>query len=866
MNTTRAIDLDKGFEDGDYLYDIRKNLINKLAERVSESKRKIDETYPLAKQAFTHFDLPDPDEKIITFHSDTGEFPLDLKPLIPDVVIPDFVYPIQRENGSSINDIQTLKIGKGIEIAESHPNTGSGGTLELTVPSPWAKIGAGAYTPVKNFTIIDPNNKVSITDDTLTWTIPKDYGQFMGQVNGDTEQPVKKIKIAGDTTKAVILDEVMTITIPAEGSGGGTVTAEGYFRGFFDNLGEVESQVKNPTSGKTFVFVKDQLVDKGQYYNAYFYVNKAWTEVPTDPAITYTPTDSPLAQGVFTIKPDARINIDAKGQLDLSGLATDEARLDFHGFYETQEQLTAAVPTPIVDKSFGYIKHPNGAWVGKVYRHTDSGNTWQVMAPVGAISLMNDSSGTSSPAPVYGIAKNDDWEMHSNGILSLKAKDSELKVDISNSSGTVESGSFKTIEFTKGKSLASLDSSAKKLTLQHPQRVIQYDSSFETNHNSQDYEGNIYYDETSRCWMGWGVPKDPGGVDVKWTRIAHPRMSDEVKDLSKRLPVKAPYIDPGVLGDAAGWRYTGWSYVRKDDNQLPADFKERCGAYVSTVIQDVPNDTARPQERLQICYADEQGGHCYVRTWNKGASSGSSDYGWRPWVKISMSAKDINDHNVDHTAHRESFKFYKVGTLDMSWATLKTKNGVIGDSDLLLLADSDGVSVDGASTITVPYTGSYRFSGRIDFDGLPPSGSIYPKPNFIIYVYKTVNSVTSIVSEHAYNHSDHTKPVLPLQWKSGEIQLNEGDKIHFELKDFKNSLDSLSGLRFIPNRNFFIMEDYRTTAGSRIAETFRRTMGSLNAHYNVGVNVHYNSGDTGAIRVYGAAVTAKATAMTKVKG
>ncbi len=33
---------------------------------------------------------------------------------------------------------------------------------------------------------------------------------------------------------------------------------------------------------------------------------------------------------------------------------------------------------------------------------------------------------------------------------------------------------------------------------------------------------------------------------------------------------------------------------------------------------------------------------------------------------------------------------------------------------------------------------------------------------------------------------------------------------------------------------------------------------------NVGVNVHYASGETGAIRVYGGAVTAQATNMNKI--
>lgn len=854
-----SFNVNTGFTDGETLNNIRVGVLNPIAVRVTNLMSKTTDLETKTNQAFIAA-APVSGEQKVSFTTSGKPFVLDLTGMFregSDLAVVDSA-------GKETANVSKVTFDNAAIIESKIGEVGVSYDWKGLVPAnqDWLTIGKSGETSTskpKGLYFKGKGVQVEATTSTLTTVTIPDVPELIAKVGSDDPKPFDEIQIIGNTAGSTINGTTLQINIPEAGSGGGGITNQN-FKGFFSSLGDIESQVTDAISGKSYAFAKDSKLG-GNYYTPYFYVNSGWTELKQDPALTYSGPSESQVHGVFSIKPDDRIKVDNNGQVDLSNLGNTEY---FVGMFNSQEELNAAVPNPVLDKSFAYVKlNSNGAWVAQYYTHTDKGNAWLKIAPQGTLPLVefNTDGTTKLIQNFYGVKKGSHLSVDNSGLLVINNPEtSSIKVAIKGTSGT-EEGAVETLEFAAGKSYATIQD--KKLILEHPQRVIQYDSTFESNHNSRDYEGNIYYDETSRCWMGWGVPEASGGVDNKWTKIAHPKMSEEVRDLSKRMPPKAPYISAGVLGDAPNWQHNSWTYVKKDDPQLPEAFKERCGAYFTTVVQDVENDTARPQERLQVCYADEQGGHCYVRTWNKGASAGSSDYGWRPWVKISMSAKDISDHNTDHTSHRDIFKFYKVGTLDMSWATLKAKNWKIADSDLLLLADSDGVSVDGSSTTSVPYTGTYRFSGRIDFDGLNTS-SPYPKPNFIVYVYKTVNNVVSIISEHGYRHADHTKPVPPLQWKSGEIQLNEGDKIHFELKDFNNSLDSLTDLRFIPNRTFFVMEDFKTTAGSRIAETFRRTLGSLNSHYNVGVNVHYASGSSGQVRVYGAAVTAQATNMNKV--
>lgn len=858
-------DLSRGFENLERLATVRNDYLNPTMKIVSKMEPIVEELKNDVAHTFNSVTL-DEANKTLQFRGASVGKDIDLTPIIP-VIPPAPTQTIKVENGDGIiyPDIELLQFDEGLQLVTSNPPNGPR-KAKITNPGPWSKLGTSSnYHPVKNFHFTGNTAGSSINGDTIIIDIPDASTAIKGTVGGMVDQTIESIEVTGNLGETAISGNKLKIVLP-EGGSGGTVTFNQNFKGFFETLGDLISQVNDPINGRSYAFVRDSKYG-GKYYTPYFYVNSAWAELKQDPALLYSAPASSEAQGVFSIKPDDKISVDANGQLDLSGLAgAPEKDRWFHGYFETLQDLNAEVTKPILFKSFAYVKAaaPSQALLSMAYlRKNDGTNAWVNISPMATIALVSGEKPNYSIAPLYGIKNNDMVNIDGDGIVTIKdIKAPELNIEITSPTTTnITRGSVTTVQYKDGVTHATITD--KKLIIEPAQKVITYDSTWESQHMGLEHQGKFYFDTASQAWMGYTQPTVSGGVDVKWTRIAHRGMSEEVKETSRRLPAKAPEVIPGNLGDNRQWEHTGWSYMPANTTGLPEQLMT-VGGYVQTYVRDYTGETGTPKYRMQMCVGDETANDIYIRKFDTTATG--SNPSWKPWVKVSMSAKDINDHNTDHTSHRDSFKFYKVGTLDMSWATLKAKNWKIADSDLLLLADSDGVSVNGSDTISVPYTGTFRFSGRIDFDGLTPTSGIYPKPNFIIYVYKTVGSVSSIISEHAYRHTDHTKPVPPLQWKSGTLQLNEGDKIHFELKDFNNSLDALEGLRFIPNRNFFVMEDSRTSAGSRIAETFRRTLGSLNAHYNVGVNVHYNSGTSGAVRVYGAAVTAQATPMTKVTG
>ena len=853
-----ATDVNKGFDDQDQLRRIREDVLNPIAVRVTDLRTRMTKAEEVTTDAFIG----------ATPLKDTQEIAFTVKGKNPVKV--DLTGMFREGSDLALVDGKGNKIPKVNEIAVQDgliTNHGDGSTeisydWDKIVTTHQDKLAVGKFgqpaTQKPNYLVFKgATTDVNHSGDVTTVTIPEQE-PFSGKIGPGTAQAIDEIHLIGNTSGSTFDGTTLQIHLPDGGSGPG---ASQNFQGFFSSLGDVESQIPSPVEGKTLAYAQVNYAG-GLYYDPYFYVNGTWQRLKPEPSLVYSPATG-NTQGVYSIKPDDRITIDSQGQVDLSGLSVKPEDQFFHGFFETQADLDAAVPKPTLERSFAYVKHNSGAWIGKTYKRVDGSNQWTVIAPIGATCMVDTPSSIGVPTPIYGIYNNNQWEVDTKGIMSLKPGAMEFPVEITSSAdSTVKRGVFDSVQYMGGSGNVFLNN--KKLFIQHPQQIIEYDSTFEDEHNDIEFMGNLYYDKTSRTWMGWGVPETAGAVDKKWSRVLHPKMSDEVKDLSLRNPPKAPYADPGILGDTASWRYTGWTYIRKDDPQLPEAIKEICGAYISTIIQDVENDTARPQERFQICYADQQNSDCFVRTWNKGSTTGSSDYGWRPWVKISMNQSSIDNHNEDPNAHKNHHKFYKVGTVDATWAELKAGNSKIKDSDLLLIADSHGISKDGEEGLTIPYDGQFRFSGRVEFDSWKSTSAPFLKPQFIMYVYKITPSLETIIAEFGYNHSDHTKPVPPLKWKSGPITLKTGDKIRFEFKEFTGALNNETNLRMVPSRTYFVVEDVNTTAGSRIATTHKRTMGAINSRSDVGVNVHLAAGSKDNVRVYGLPLATTTVDMNKI--
>ncbi|MGL5565213.1 MAG: hypothetical protein ACRDC4_05710, partial [Plesiomonas sp.] len=538
---------------------------------------------------------------------------------------------------------------------------------------------------------------------------------------------------------------------------------------------------------------------------------------------------------------------------------------NFKGFFETEAALNA-VPNPIPDVSYAFLKTATGLYMGKRYVRGASGNEWQSVLPYGALScITKDSGGTITVAqPFHGITKNEMTEV-TDGVLTIKDTSSKtIKVTAKDkgASGTEQSKEVSELHFVDG-IYVDMSTTPGVATITHPQQVVKYGTQWEEDHKEAKWTGNIFFDENSQSWIGYSNGLGPDKVP-KWTRIAHRGMSEEVNSLIYRLPSRAPLITPGVTGDENHWGITSWTYVEKDDTQLPQDVRSVCGGYFFTIIKDIGTDMARPEQRIQIFYADKEGSGVYIRRWNKDA--GPSDQGWFPWAKVSMSKLDIDTHDKDPGAHSTHHKFYKVCTFNTLLSSLKGNAYVIRDSDMMLLGDNYGISTQGEEKTPVPYTGSFRFVGKMTLNMEDDAKAPFATSQWLLKVMRTRGSTTTAVYEATYNHSDHTKPMASMSWESGDISLEYGDKISLRIQPMNDANWSATYplAQFIPMRSYFVMEDVRTRAGTRLAESQRRLMGPLYARDNVGVNAHYAKGSTTSMRLYSAPVDTNFKVMTKV--
>ncbi|MGL5580851.1 MAG: hypothetical protein ACRDCE_07785, partial [Cetobacterium sp.] len=259
---------------------------------------------------------------------------------------------------------------------------------------------------------------------------------------------------------------------------------------------------------------------------------------------------------------------------------------------------------------------------------------------------------------------------------------------------------------------------------------------------------------------------------------------------------------------------------------------------------------------------DQEGSGVYIRRWNKDAQPLPS---WYPWAKVSMSKLDIDIHDKDPGAHSSHHMYYKVCTFDTTLSRLKGNAYIIKDTDMMLLSDSYGTSNIGEEKIPVPYTGQFRFGGKLTVDLVDDDAQPHATTQWLLKVLKTNGTSTNPIYEATFNHADHTKPLPAMSWETGAIDLSYGDKISFHIQPMNdtNWATRYPKAQFVPLRSYFVMEDARTRSGTRIAESQRKLMGALYSRDAVGVNVHYSKGSTSNVRLYGKEIDTNFKPMTK---
>lgn len=869
-------DINKGFDDGDLLRNIRLDILNPVTVKVKTLETKMGVVEPLAKGAF-HTADPDYDNQRIVFHSENGDSTVVLAGMFKEGVD----LSIQGETGPAVTPITAIKYrdgkvrrvnGSPTEVSYEWDKIVPANQEKLTI----MKVGEGpTYTPKMLAFKGTGVRVVASSTDITTVEFEDPASQILASIPGKggefvTPQAITEIELEGETTSSTISNGKLTIHM---NTGGGTPLASQNFLGFFDTLGDLISFVTTPVDGKSYAFVKDSKLG-GSYYTPYFYVNNSWNELKQDPALTYSSPSDPLTHGVFSIKPSEKIKVDDKGQLDLDGLSTPMEPNYFKGFYNALQDLKNAIPRPINEQDWAYVKGGGGGWMAYRAEMQGSASLWKVVAPLGSIAIVDKKTGPTSFTQGFGIYKDDSWEVDSKGILSLKSMDTTTNVVILDHAGLTTGGKISTIRFENGKSLADVDQST--LTIRNPQRVISYNSEWERGHATQDYRGNIFFDATSRTWMGWSDPEQGGAVGAKWTRIAHADMSLEVKDLVRRVPAKAPDVTPGILNDSALWAHNGVTYLDKDSEHLPEDLKTVCGGYITTSVQDsdAPGVTI-PQSRIQTCTADRKEGGTWNRRFISASSPGASTE-WSPWIRTSFSYSDIENHMRDPGAHKSCIRFYKATSFSAQYKgfysqTVEGSFGGVRSENCSLIADNYGSVMENQDFMQTPYDGRFKIKGVLGLAGYADGKNLPVDGQWNVLIrlkHKGESNWTTIGHFRSTKTTVNTKkfPVMGFSTDSIEIRKTDQVIINITHTDSNTLVANHPGLYFVPVRSVFVLEDENTIVGSGIARTFARYIGNTDIMQGVGLRVHHaNLTDPkSTVRVYGESMPKEVTQMDRL--
>ncbi|MGL5084641.1 MAG: hypothetical protein ACRC68_02810, partial [Clostridium sp.] len=281
-----AVDIKTGFADQDYLYDIRQNLLNPLAVKVSTLEDKMNVVKPLAESAFTTVDVNLLDKEI-HFHSQAGGGVANLTGMFRE----GSDLAITGGTGPAVANVTAIK------YMDSKIKRVAGAPLEVSYD--WSTLVPANQETLTVGTIADGSRKTkhlffrgaNITytpGDITTVDIPSGGGITASIPGGDPAiplpVPITSIELVGKSTGSTIDNGVLQILMDT--GGGDPTTFSQNFKGFFESLGDIISGVSDPVSGKSYAFARDTTLG-GAYYTPYFYINGNWTELKQDPALTY---------------------------------------------------------------------------------------------------------------------------------------------------------------------------------------------------------------------------------------------------------------------------------------------------------------------------------------------------------------------------------------------------------------------------------------------------------------------------------------------------------------------------------------------------------------------------------------------------
>lgn len=857
------VDIKTGFADGDLLRDIRTKLLNPIAVKVDALETGVSELRTETGKALQTATVNTP-AKTIQFTKGAGApITADLTGMFRE----GSDLQVEDKTGTTYSNVTKM------DMVDSQITQTTSGEVEVhydwadLVPKYQNKLAIGKTGVIAT---TQPNALYfkggGITLDTGTPNIttvefPTPTKPLKASIQGGAApSDIEAIVVEGETAASHVTGGVLTLNLS---KGGGGIDNQN-FKGIFESLGDLTSAVSDAINGKSFAYVKDALLG-GKYYTAYYYVNNNWKELSQDPALTYNAPSEALNQGVFSIKPSEKITIDQNGQLNLDGLSTPQLPQYFAGFFETLQELKDTVKNPVSKQTYAFVRSGGGrGWLTYRADMRGSASLWDIVAPLGSFTFVDE--GTQSFTQVFGIKKSDAWNVDSRGLLELKAggpgpgPGGPLSVGISGYDNQVVTHDIKAITFNRGKSFAEFTGNNKDhVLIDHPQRIIKYNSTWEAAHNSQDYEGNIFYDESSRCWMGYSIPSATGAVGAKWTRIAHEDMSLEVKDLVKRVPAKAASIEVGLTEDSGSWAYNGVTFLDQDSTALPDEIRNTCGGYITTIVQDKDNvGVTIPQYRMQICVADQEGGETYMRRLKATGSPGAA-MSWSPWVRTSFSKKDINAHEENPAAHKNVIKYHKVTSISgnaqaiyRQQAPTGTQKGFLRGGNCDLLVDNYGYT-QGTDYLEFPYAGDFRIKGSFFLSGF--TSNSYVASSWIVTLIKhSSGGSQTLVGQYTYSHTNKNLRYPPIFFLTNNVKIEEGDKVYIQLKcDQIEAITTTNPhLYFVPLKSQIVVEDMGTLSGSMIGESYRKHLANLNAFGDLEVKAHfpkYEAADT--VRVYG---------------